>query len=103
MIFKKYFKDPNSIVDYVFDFAGLLNSTGYENYLEYGETITSATAISSSVDLNIDSVIKIKNDTAVQVWVSGGVLGASYTLTARITTSSNRADDRSITIIIDNL
>lgn len=103
MILKKYFKDPNSIVDYVFDFAGLLNSTGYENYLEYGETITSATAISSSVDLNIDSVIKIKNDTAVQVWVSGGVLGAIYTLTARITTSSNRADDRSITIIIDNL
>lgn len=103
MILKKYFKDPNSTIDYVFDFAGLLNSTGHENYLEYGETISSATALSSSADLNIDSVIKIRNDTAVQVWVSGGVLSASYVLTVRITTSSNRVDDRSITIIIDNL
>lgn len=103
MIYKKYFKDPNSVVDYVFDFAGLLNSSGYSNYLEYGEIISGATALSSSADLNIDSVLKIKNDTAVQVWVSGGVLGAIYTLTVRITTSDNRVDDRSISIVIDNL
>jgi small ligand-binding sensory domain FIST len=103
MILKKYFKDSNATVDFVFDFAGLRNSTGYKDYLEYGETISSAVAISSSADLVITATNVIKNDTAVQVWLTGGVAGVVYTLTARITTSLNRIDDRSISIQVDNL
>ena len=100
---KTYIKDPDSTIDYIFDFASLRNGTGFSDYLEYGETISSCTAISSSADLVVTSVVKVKNDTAVKVWVSGGVLGASYTLTARITTSDNRTDDRSIKIFINVL
>jgi len=104
MILKKYFKDPNSTIDYVFDFAALRNSGGYSDYLELGETILSASAFSSGSGLIIDSVSKIKNDTAVQIWVSGGVIGETYTLTVRINTApSGRVDDRSIQIVIENL
>lgn len=103
MILKKYFKDPNATVDFVFDFAGLRNSTGYKDYLEYGETISSAVAISSSDDLVITATNVVKNDTAVQVWLSGGIVGVIYILTVRITTSANRVDDRSISIQVDNL
>ena len=101
---KRYPKDPNSTVDFLFDFASSRNGNGYSDYLDYGETISSAVAISSnSSELIINSTDKTNNDTAVKVWVSGGVVGSSYTLTVRITTSSARVDDRSITIYIDNL
>ena len=103
MILKKYSKDPNSTIDFLFDFAGLRNGSGHEDYLEFGETISSAVAISSSVDLAVNQTGVINNDTSVQVWVSGGVLGLLYTLTVRITTSANRIDDRSISIFIENL
>jgi hypothetical protein len=105
MILKKYSKDPASTnIDYVFDFASLRNGSGYKDYLGYGETITSATVTSSSNDLIINQTSIIKNDTAVQVWLSGGVLGATYTLTAHIITSDNgRNDYRSISIFMEKL
>ena len=99
---KRYRKPPGSAkLDYPFDFAALRNGSGYSDYLEYGETISTAVATSSSEDLVVDSTLIAKNETVVVVWLTGGTLGSSYTLTVKVTTSNGRIDEFGITIYIE--
>ena len=94
-------KDPDAVLDYLFDFAALTNGqeNATEDYLESGEVITSIDSVtSSSAALTVDSSDLINSGTSVRVWLSGGVAGVSYTVTCRITTSLDRTDDRSMII-----
>lgn len=94
-------KDPDAVLDYLFDFAALTNGQedATDDYLESGEVITSIDSVtSSSADLTVDSSDLINSGTSVRVWLSGGVAGVSYTVTCRITTSLDRTDDRSMII-----
>lgn len=79
-------KDPDSIVDYGLDWA---------DWLTGGETIT-ASSWPSLGDLTNES--DSFTTTATAIFISGGVAGATYTLTNRITTSAGRVEDRSIKI-----
>lgn len=94
-------KDPDSTLDYLFDFAALTNGqdNATEDYLESGEIITSIDSVtSSSADLTVDSSDLINSGTSVRVWLSGGTAEISYTVTCRITTSLGRTDDKSMRI-----
>lgn len=92
-----YIKDPSAVLDYVFDWKALTHERGSSDWLASGETITSRTV---TVDAGItkDSDALTDSATSVTVWLSGGTAGNDYRVTCRITTSSSRTDERTITI-----
>lgn len=79
-------KDPDAVLDWVWD---------WNEWLDDGETISTSTFI-PSVGINVDSTSNTTK--TATVWLSGGTAGQVYQVTNRITTSSGRTDDRSITI-----
>lgn len=79
-------KDPDAVLDWVWD---------WNEWLDEGEIIASSTFI-ASVGITIDS--ESNTTKTATVWLSGGTAGQVYQVTNRITTSSGRTDDRSITI-----
>ena len=78
------YKDPDSIIDYGFNWAA---------WLATGETIASSVwVITSGVTADSDD----NDTTTTSVTLSGGTVGTTYTLTNRITTSAGRTEDRSM-------
>jgi hypothetical protein len=96
----KYLKDPDAVLDYRFDFAASTNGTGDSDYLESGETISTATVTAES-GLTVDSESITDTDTSVTAWLSGGTVGNEYDVTCRVTTSAGRTDDRTIVIKVE--
>lgn len=80
-------KDPDAILDYPFDWTLWL--------AQVGDTISTATYILSGgltlVSQNLDGANKIATPI-----VSGGVAGATESITCRIVTAAARKDDRTI-------
>lgn len=87
MSFTVYVRDPNSVLDYLWDWSAWLQS---------GETISSHT-ISSPAGINVDS--SSNSSTTVTAWISGGTTGTAYDVTCRITTNQNRTEDRTIRLM----
>ena len=82
-------KDPNEVLDYKFDWD--------TNYLETGETISSATVtVESGITKDSDAITD--SDRTVTVWLSGGTANNEYTVTCQIVTSLSRTAERSIFI-----
>jgi len=82
-------KDSEAVLDYKFDWD--------TNYLEVGETISSATVTAES-GITKDSDSITDSDRTVTVWLSGGTAGEKYTISCKIVTSLSRTDERSIYI-----
>jgi hypothetical protein len=82
-------KDPNEVLDYKFDWA--------TNVLAVGETISTSTVTASAGITKASDSITDTN-TTVTVWLSGGTAGQSYTVASRITTSSARTYERTMTV-----
>ncbi|WP_027949861.1 hypothetical protein [Haliea salexigens] len=87
MTFRKI-KDPDAVLDYSIDWSAWL----------VDDTITTSSwsVTGADSDLTVDS--DSKSTTATTVWLSGGTLGLTYTVTNRITTGDGRTDDRSIAV-----
>lgn len=84
-------KDPNSVLDYTFDWSAYLTPIG--------DAISSVTWVLTS---GITKVSQSNSTTTATAFVSGGVAGNVETLTCRIVTTGGRTDDRSISLkIID--
>jgi len=80
-------KDPDSVLDYQFDWSDWL----------VADTISSA-SMTVTTGLTLDSE---SNDTTTHTaWLSGGTAGTDYTMTSRIVTAAGRTVDRSVTIHI---
>ncbi len=91
-------KDPDSTLDYGFNWAGWLRSD---------ETVvSSAWAVVSDDDdaltIGEDEYASTNSGTVTKVWLSGGTLNATYRITNHIVTSSDppRIEDRSFTLKI---
>lgn len=82
-----YVHDPDSVLDYEWDWAA---------WLAEGETIATAQVIVPA-GLVLDS--ESNTGTTVTAWISGGTAGETHMVTARITTTQGRTDDRSIWLI----
>jgi len=86
-------KDPDSVVDYGFD---------WENWLDTENTET----ISTSTWILPTDLTEVNSSTVgykTTVLLSGGNVGQTYTITNRITTSASRTEDRSMTIPVREL
>jgi hypothetical protein len=84
-----YAKDPNAVLDYLWDWSGWLTA---------GDSIATAVVTVTSGNVVLDN--DTNDTTSVTAWVSGGTAGTTATLTARITTAQLRTDDRTITLHI---
>ena len=85
MALPTYTKDPQAKLDYGFDWTDWLA----------GDTIAASTWVSAPAGLTLTS--PTFSNTHTTVWIAGGAVGVSYTVTNHITTalSPAREDDRS--------
>lgn len=81
------YKDPNSRVDFLVNWAPWLGA----------DTITGAATVLSSPDLTLHN--QSNTTTGHSIWLTGGVEGKTYLVTSRVTTAGNRQDDRSFRLI----
>lgn len=86
-----FVKDPDAVLDYVVDWAAWL-----------GEDMLSASAWAAQDGITVDSS-SFEATGAATVWLSGGTVGTTYTVTNHITTAAGRQNDRSIKIKCKNL
>lgn len=104
-------KGPNEVLDYKTDFKNTTNGGSIPDYLLTGETISTVSVIATTgINLHdgvttFNGVIKaapIAADTATTVvfWLSGGVVGKTYTITVTITTSDGRTIERARLILV---
>lgn len=92
-----FIKDPVAELDYVFDFKALTNGRGDSDWLEVGETILTKTVTVDS-GLTKESDTLTDTNTSITVWLSGGIAGQNYKVTAEIVTSAGRTDKRTATV-----
>ncbi len=85
---KRFIKDPDSVLDYVFDWSAWLT-------IEDNDTI-SAHPIDADTGITVDS--SSTTTTATTVWLSGGTAGTSYVVRCEIVTSGGRTIERSAVI-----
>lgn len=92
-------KDPESKLDYVFDWAPKRNNTGLSNWLRDDETIITHSVTVPDGITKISSEL-INDNTAVLVWLDSGVLDTSYEIVCKIETTQNRKDIRRANILV---
>lgn len=80
-----YLKDPESVLDWVFDWTS-------DSWLETSETISSHT-VTVPTGITLDS--SSESGGKVTAWLSGGTAGITYRIECKITTSMSRTDERS--------
>ncbi len=86
MTFTTFKKDPDSKLDYGFDWS---------EWLTEGDTINSS---DWTVDTGITKSNPTNSTTGTAVWIDGGTVGTTYRVTNSIVTSQGREADRSFYI-----
>lgn len=81
------YKPVDATLDYLLDLSALSNSNGYSNYLETGETIYSATA-SAEGGITVSAAEIVNSSSAVRVWISGGTINETYTISITVQTTT---------------
>lgn len=100
MTIKRYSKDPDDVLDYhnVFsDPSGLNDGSSDDDGFLQGDTIATSTWI---VPDGITKDSEVNTTTTTTVWLSGGTIRKSYTVTNRIVTAAGRTKDKSIIIVV---
>lgn len=90
----EFFKAPGATEDFAVDWA-----RANDPWLETGETITTSTW---DVPTGLTQGATSHTTTAATVWLSGGTLDRTYSVSNTITTSQGRTDVRTITVTIKN-
>lgn len=83
-----FLKDPNAVLDYAVDWS---------RWLAGDEIATSTWTVPAGLTKLSDSTTTTK----ATVWLAGGAVGQSYTVTNRITTTGGRTEERSLTIRVE--
>ena len=84
---RSFVKDPDAVLDYEWDWAAWLGT----------DTIASHT-VTAATGLTVDT--SEATDTAVTVWLSGGTVGQTYSVTCHVVTAAGREDDRTVTVTV---
>jgi len=83
-------KDPSDVLDYKFDWSDWLGDDD--------AIITSTLTVATGLTKNSDT----RTDSAVIVWLSGGSVHKTYTVTNRIITSGGRTKDQSFRVKVED-
>lgn len=84
-----FLKDPDAVLDYQIDWSAWLGS----------DTIATSTW---TVGTGITMDGHTSTTKTATVWLSGGTVGTSYSVTNRIVTALGRTDERTIQITVKN-
>ena len=90
MLNNQFVKDPDAVLDYVFDWRDASTP-----WLATSETIVDH-IITADTGLVVDS--STENNGKVTVWLSEGTAGINYKVACLITTTAGRTDERTIWI-----
>jgi hypothetical protein len=83
-------KDPDAVLDYVFDWsAWLAGNTPPETLAQHEVIVVGCTLLAS-----------MRADGKVTARIGGGTVGTAATVTCRITTNTGQVDDRTLTLKI---
>lgn len=82
-------KDPESVLDYLWDFT---------EWLAASETISSHVVV---CDAGITKDSSSNDDTGVTVWLSGGSPGSTYGVTVQAVTNQGRTVDRTVKFLVN--
>lgn len=82
-------KDPDAVLDYGFDWS---------DWLQTGEVISASTW---TVDTGITEDSDEMSTSITKIWLSGGTVGETYTISNKIVTDQNRTDERSFEIFVE--
>ena len=101
----RWIKDPDEVLQYIFDWAPLANGNGDSNWLD--QTASPKEIISSQTTTNVDSpgltiVASSITDssTSVTVKLSGGTVGQKYRILNQIITNTGQTAERTVTVHI---
>jgi hypothetical protein len=83
---KTKIKDPDSVLDYAFDWTEWLGT----------DNISTS---SWTVPLGLAEVTNTKTAKTATVWLSGGTAGSRYIITNQITTAAGRIENQSMVIL----
>jgi len=86
MVEKAFTKDPDAVLDYVFDWTDWLASNEVIN----SHTVTAEAGITKDSDS--------KSGGEITVWLSAGTAGNTYTIACEIVTDGGRTDERTVEI-----
>jgi len=86
-------KDPAAVLDYGFDWQ-------IEGWLIGADIISSSTWAVTGSDSELVASDDEATETVTTVWLSGGTLGETYTVTNTVETSGGRADERSFRVFL---
>jgi hypothetical protein len=84
-----FFKDPDAYLDYAVDWSTWVSSA--ENITTYSITVNSSLITVATYS---------QSGNVVTAWLSGGVVGQTYTVSVKITTDGARVDERSFKLKI---
>ena len=83
-------KDPNAVLDYAIDWSKWLSADQIQ------------ASVWSVSDPALEAASETNTATQATIWLSGGAVGQSYTVTNRITTAGGRTDERSFVIQVQD-
>ena len=83
-------KDPDAVLDYTWDWS---------KWLSASETISTATVVAVTPGISVLSSSVVGS--TVVAWIGGGTAGETYRVRCHITTNQSRADDRTISIRVE--
>jgi hypothetical protein len=84
---KPYMKDPDAVLDYVWDWSQWLD----------GDIILSHNVFAQG-GLTVNNTEKVGG--TIKAWIKDGIEGIQYWVTCRVTTVGGRTDDRTIQILV---
>jgi hypothetical protein len=93
----RFTKDPDEDLDYMINWLNSDLPLGRRPYLSEEEVIVTSQWI---VPAGLTSHDASATDTTTTIWLSGGSVRSSYTVTNRITTNMGRTVDRSFIVLV---
>ena len=95
----QWVKDAQAVLDFAVDWSVWMTAEDYLVGVDFQPSSSDIKVISQTVG---DTLGGSSNCNAV-VWLAGGVAGTTYTVTCHVTTAGGRQDDRTFSLIVENL
>lgn len=89
-------KDVAAVLDYSIDWNAATTLGG--PWLATGETLSGAAVWTLPTGITKSS--QTDTTTLSTVWLAGGTVGTSYTVTCKVVTSAGRTDERSFVVVV---
>lgn len=103
MLYARKTKDPSAVLPYQFVWGPDPSGRSTDPpWLEDAETIATQSITITPAGLTIEESEITPDGKNVLVWLSGGILGVTYTVACEITTTLSQTDTRRMSIYVTN-